>query len=318
MRGPLTNPKPYQEHTKMAKANNTTARDTYQEITDKIVQALEAGTVPWEKPWRTSGALATPHNPLSGTRYRGINPVLLWMAQLEHGYASAQWATYRQIEQAGGQVRKGEHGETVVFWKWIEADSDEADSEDSDGKTRRRAMLKRYTVFNVDQVDGLDHLRAPAAPCAWQPAARAEATIASSGARIHHGGDRAFFRPTTDEIHLPPRAAFTDAVGYYGTALHELTHWTGHRSRLDRQLGSRFGSEQYAAEELIAELGCAYTCAALGIEYTTQHAAYIAAWLRILKADKRAIFTAAAAAQKAADFIAQFDPLNVAGLPAAA
>lgn len=303
----------------MTKANNTTARDAYQAITDKIVAALEAGTLPWEKPWRTSGALSVPHNPLSGTRYRGINPVLLWMAQLEHGYSSAQWATYRQIDQAGGQVRKGEHGETVVFWKWIEAGQDaDGDADQDDGKARRRAILKHFTVFNIDQVDGLDHLRAPAEPCAWNPIARAEATIGASGAKISHGGDRAFYRPSYDDIQLPARESFRDAVGYYDTALHELTHWTAHRSRLDRQLSGRFRSEQYAAEELIAELGSAYTCAALGIEYTSQHASYIAAWLRILKADKRAIFTAAAAAQKAADYIGQFDPLNTVPLQVAA
>lgn len=299
----------------MANANNTT--DTYQQITDRIIAALEAGTLPWEKPWRTAGALTMPHNPLSGTRYRGVNPLILWMAELERGYSSAQWATYKQIEAAGGQVRKGEHGEHVVLWKWIEAGEADAGADTEEGTSRRRAILKRYTVFNVDQVDGLDHLRAPAAPCTWNPIERADATIKATGASITHSGSRAFFRPGTDEVYLPPRDTFVDAVGYYDTALHELTHWTGHRSRLARDLGGRFGTEQYAAEELVAEMGSAYTCAALGIEYTTQHAAYIAAWLRILKNDKRAIFTAAAAAQKAADWLLQYDPA-AATMPAAA
>ena len=285
----------------MANANHTT--DLYQAVTDKIVTALEAGAMPWEMPWRASREPAMPHNPISGTRYRGINPLLLWMAELDHGFSGARWATYKQVESAGGQVRKGERGETVVFWSWTESDE-----LDDNGKPQRRAILKRYTVFNLDQVDGLDHLRQPTPASVWEPIDRADALMHATGANIAHGGSKAFYRSTADDVHLPPRESFNAATGYYTTALHELAHWTGHRSRLDRSLGNRFGSEAYAVEELIAEMGCAYTCAALGIEATTQHAGYLAAWVRVLKSDKRAIFSVASAAQKAADYLLQFDP----------
>lgn len=296
----------------------TTTRDLYQDITDKIVAALEAGTAPWVRPWATAGkAGGMPNNPISGTRYRGINPALLMMAELANGYSTAQWVTYRQAQEAGAQVRKGERGETVIFWKWLDVPEDTADT---DGETVRRCILKHYTVFNLDQIDGdsIDHLRQPVASHTWTADQRADGTISGTRADIRHGGERAYFRPELDYIQLPARDRFPSAATYYGTALHELAHWTGHSTRLDRDLKNRFGSDAYAAEELVAEIASAYTCAALGIAGDLQHAEYIGAWLRILKGDKRAIFTAAAAAQKAADLLLAYDPATREALAIAA
>lgn len=298
----------------------TETRDLYQQVTDKIVAALEAGTAPWIRPWSTSKASGLPHNPLSGTHYRGINPALLMMAELEGGYSTAQWVTYRQAAQAGAQVRKGEKGAMVVFWKKLDPKADAADTDED----RPRFVLKHYTVFNLDQIDGLDHLRQPADSHTWQTHQRADAAIAQTGADIRHGGNRACYAPTLDYITLPARAAFPSPPAYYGTALHELAHWTGHSTRLDRNLKNRFGDSAYAAEELIAEMGAAYTCAALGLAGDLQHAEYIGAWLRILKGDKRAIFTAASAAQKAADYLLRgrdqltYEPATRDALPVAA
>ncbi len=297
----------------------TITRDLYQDITDKIITALEAGTAPWVRPWATAGkAGGMPHNPISGTQYRGINPALLMMAELANGYSTAQWVTYRQAQEAGAQVRKGEHGETVIFWKWLDVPTDGA--ADDDTETTRRCILKHYTVFNLDQIDGadLDHLRQPVATHTWTPDQRADGAITGTRADIRPGGERAYFRPELDYIQLPPRDRFPTAATYYGTALHELAHWTGHSTRLARDLKNRFGSDAYAAEELVAEIASAYTCAALGITGDLQHAEYIGAWLRILKGDKRAIFTAAAAAQKATDLLLAYDPASREALPIAA
>ena len=295
----------------------TTTTDLYQQVTDKIITALEAGTAPWIRPWSASGATGSPRNPISGTQYRGINPALLMMAELANGYSTALWCTYRQAQEAGAQVRKGEKGEMVVFWKKLDP-KDKPTSADSTEDDRPRMVLKHYTVFNVDQIDGLDHLRQPPETHTWQPDQRAETLISATRADIRHGGDRACFTPSMDYINLPARAAFPDPAAYYGTALHELAHWTGHSTRLDRNLANRFGSAAYAAEELIAEMGAAYTCAALGLAGDLQHAEYLGAWIKILKGDKRAIFTAASAAQKAADWLLHYDPAAAEALNIAA
>lgn len=307
----------------MTSSNHTTTtrRDLFQEVTDKIVNALETGTAPWVRPWATvAGSGGLPHNPLSGTQYRGINPALLMMAEIGAGYSTSQWVTFCQAQEAGAQVRKGERGQLVVFWKMLDACADDSADADEISTNRPRFMLKHYTVFNLDQVDGLDRLKAPATvtPQTWTADQRAESLIDGTRADIRHGGNRAYFAPALDYIQLPSPQQFADGGNYYATALHELSHWTGHSSRLARDLTGRFGQHAYAAEELIAEMSAAYTCAALGIGGQLQHAEYIGSWVKILRTDKRAIFTAASAAQKACDLLLKHDPAESTPLAVAA
>jgi antirestriction protein ArdC len=244
-----------------------------------------------------------------------VNLLLLSMQQQACGYASNIWLTFRQAQQLGGCVRRGEHGVTIVYYDLKSVR--EGDSEDE----RRIPLLKLFTVFNTTQVDRLPpHLQVPAsADPEWRRGELAEDIIKASGARIVSGGFRAYFSPLTDRIHLPARAMFSDEPGFYGTVLHELAHWTGHASRLDRQFGKRFGDAAYAVEELVAELAAAFLCAHCRIDGRLQHASYIASWLEVLGRDKRALFTAAAQAQKAADFLlAQAAPQEAVAVEVAA
>lgn len=276
-------------------------RDLYAEVTSKIVDALEAGTPPWIRPW--SGDLErVPTNGSSRRPYRGINCVLLGFEAQLRGFSRNVWLTYRQATELGAQVRGGEHGSTVVFFKRHEVPADDADPS---AEPRVVPLLRSFTVFNLDQIDKLpERLQKPSAERnEWVREHAPEKLLADSGARIEHGGFAAFYSPEDDRIQLPERELFADAGSYYGTALHELTHWSGHSSRLDRQLGRRFGESAYAMEELIAEIGSAFLCAACRLEGRLQHEAYVADWIRVLKGDKRAVFTAAAKAQQAADFI---------------
>jgi antirestriction protein ArdC len=283
--------------------------DVYTRVTERIVADLEQGVRPWLKPWQAShaeGRIALPlrHN---GKPYRGVNVLLLWGEAMAKGYTASTWMTYKQAAELGAQVRKGEHGSLVVYADRITR----TETSDSGEETEREIpFMKAYTVFNVEQIDGLPAQYQPALALplpAEQRHAAAEQFIAQTGASIRHGGNRAFYAPVQDFIQLPPFPAFKDAESYYGTALHELTHWTGHTSRCARafEKSHRFGSEGYAFEELVAELGAAFLCAQLGItpELRDDHAAYLAHWLGVLKQDKRAIFSAAAHAQRAADFL---------------
>lgn len=289
----------------MAKSDFT-RRDLYQEVTDKIIASLERGTAPWVKPWqdRRDACATMPYNYHSKRSYHGINTVLLWAAAYEKSYTSPAWLTFKQALDMGGHVRKGEKGQTVIFWKFL--DRTERDEQTGEEKARRVPMAKAYTVFNLEQCEGIE----PPAPVQEIPEedrhATAEAFILGTGAEIIHGGNRACYIPSFDRIHMPHRAQFLAGIGlghYYATALHEITHWTGHKSRCARDLNSRFGTESYAAEELIAELGAAFLCAQLGIEGELQHPQYIESWLRVLKQDNRAIFTAARLANQAADYL---------------
>jgi antirestriction protein ArdC len=228
---------------------------------------------------------------------------------MAHGFAAPIWMTYRQAGELGGQVRKGEKGSPVVYANALTKTDTDAVSGDEVEKTIR--FLKGYTVFNVDQIDGLPaHYYAPPVPRS-EPAVRiahAEGFFAATGAAISHGGNSAFYRPATDSIQMPPFEAFCDAESYYATLAHEVTHWSGHEARLARDLtGNRFGSEAYAVEELVAELGAAFLCADLDLssEPREDHASYLANWLAVLKSDSRAIFTAASHAQRAADFLSR-------------
>lgn len=246
-----------------------------------------------------------PRNALTGRGYSGVNVLILWGAVIEHGYPSQSWLTFRQAQEAGGTVKKGERGVTVVYADRFtpEAERERAQASGEDAKTI--AFLKRFTVFNVSQCEGLrEGLAADPAPL---PMARiapvGDEVIAASGVEFHIGGDRAFYAPGADYVQVPPPLAFFEPINWYRTALHELTHATGHTSRLGRNIRNAFGSKDYAREELVAEMGSAFLCAALGIEPTVRHADYLGSWLEVLREDNRAIFRAASAASKAADWL---------------
>ena len=286
----------------------TDFKDVYTRVTNRIIADLEKGVRPWLKPWSAphpAGSITRPlrHN---GTPYRGINVMLLWGEAEEKGYAAPIWMTYKQAHELGAQVRKGEKGSLVVYANSITRTETDANGED----TEREIPFKRgYSVFNVEQIDALPaHYYAPPAnplPLS-QRIESAERFMTATRAEIRHGGNSAFYAPGRDLVQLPAFETFKDAESYYATACHELTHWTGHKSRLDRDFnGKRFGDSGYAREELVAELGAAFLCADLGITLETRedHAAYLGHWLEVLREDKRPIFSAAAHAQRAADFL---------------
>ena len=280
--------------------------DLYRQTTDRIIAALETGVGPWVRPW-SMGIDTLPMNASSKRPYRGVNVVLLTLEAQAQNYALNRWLTYRQASELGGQVRRGEQGTTVVFWKMkkFAATADAyPDETEPDLHERVIPLLRAFTVFNVAQTDGLPAALTAIVHPTWEPEARAEDLLLMSGAIIRHGGALAYYRSGTDEIHLPPRHAFPAADRYYATALHELTHWSSHPSRCNRQLGRRFGDAEYAAEELVAELGAAFLCAHCRIDSQLEHAgSYLAHWLKLLRADKRAIFVAATKAQQAADYV---------------
>lgn len=306
--------------------------DLYTEVTTKIVKELEAGRFPWAQPWRARGSLSSndatiaaglPKNAQTGRAYSGINILLLWGAAIENGFADQVWVTFRQAKALGGSVRRGERGSMVVFAdKFIPKDEQARVEKEGGGETEKETVrgtvsrsnafvpfLKRYTVFNAAQCEGLPpELTAGAKPlpeCDAIP--RAENLIKATGADFRIGGDRAFYVPSQDFIRVPPQPAFFEQINYYRTCFHELGHWTGHASRLNREFKGRYGSHAYAREELVAELASAFVCASLSITPTVRHADYLGAWLEVLKEDNRAIFNAASLASKAADFILAFE-----------
>ena len=292
-------------------SKNTTSsslyKDVYARVTDRIVADLEKGVRTWMKPWSASNTEGRVLRPLrhNGTPYKGINVLLLWGEAVEKGYTSSTWMTYKQAETLNAHVRKGEKGSLVVFadrYTKTEANDKGEDVEHS------IPFMKAYTVFNVQQIEGLpaQYQPAPTPDAAPLPLFEdAEKFFAGTGAVFRHGGNRAFYAPSADFIQLPPADAFRDAESYAATKAHELTHWTGHKDRMAREFGKRFGDQAYAFEELVAELGAAFLCAELGVTPETRedHAAYLGHWLAVLKSDKRAIFTAAAHAQRAADYL---------------
>jgi antirestriction protein ArdC len=281
-------------------------RDVYARVTSQIVTAIEQGAGTWRMPWHTSGRFAfSPINVTSHKPYRGINTVCLWAAAQAKGYERGEWATYQQWLDKSAQVRKGERSTTVVFWKFDNSTTETGDGDDTHSGSRL-LFTRGYSVFNAAQVDGYTPKVGADTPM-LERIAQAEAFFSSVGATVRHGGNQAFYSPASDHIQMPPFDAFPENVSYYSTLAHEHTHWTATAGRCDRQLGKRFGDSAYAAEELIAELGAAFTCAHLGLstEPRADHAQYIQSWLRVLKADKRAIFTAASKAQQACDWLVQ-------------
>ena len=274
--------------------------DIHQAITDQILAAMETARATGRRLWDSQPSL--PMNLSTGKPYQGINILILWAAGLSHGYASPYWLTYKQATERGGQVRKGEHGTRLVFYKpW---ESTETNRETGETETVKGAVIKSFVAFNLDQIDGI---KAPATEerPAFVAIETAERIIAASPAPIRTGGTQACYIPGRDEIHLPNREAFISPEAFYSTAMHEMTHSTGHKSRLDRDFSGRFGTEAYAFEELIAEMGSAFLNADLGILTATlpDHADYLSNWIKILKGDKKAITTAAAQASKAHGFI---------------
>lgn len=272
--------------------------DTYQDVTDAIIAQLEAGKKPWQKPW-SDGGLSMPRR-ITGQHYRGINVLLLWSSAMQQGLTGERWLTFNQAKALGAKVRKGAKGTRIVFFKPL------AITDTATGEEKKIPMLRTYVVFNSDQVEGLPAKYAPAPIVATPGIERdkaAEAALRSSGARIVEGGAGAFYTPATDIVTMPDFERFTSSSGYLATLAHELCHWTGHKSRLDR-----FGANtrtNYAFEELVAEMGAAFVGARLGIvgDHIENHGAYLASWLKVLRDDKRAIFKAATLAQAAADMV---------------
>ncbi len=287
----------------------TEKQDVYTRITNQIVNHLEKGVKPWVRPWNAADAAGRITRPLrhNGKPYSGINVLSLWASAMAQDFAAPIWMTFKQASELDAHIRKGEKGSLVVY-----ADSitrKETDKKTGDEIDREIPFLKGYTVFNVEQIDGLPEIYYAKAAPTLDPVTRiehAEKFFAALGATIRHGGNRAFYGIAADVIQMPPFESFQDADSYYATLAHECTHWTGGKTRLDRDFGGhRFGSEGYAVEELVAELGAAFLCAdlELALEPREDHASYVATWLKVLAADNRAVFAAAAHAQRAAEFI---------------
>lgn len=277
--------------------------NVYESITNKIIDSLEAGVIPWRKEWAVLGG-AMPYNYTTEKPYRGINTLTLLMS----GYASAQWLTYKQAKDIGANVRKGEHGQTIVFWSFTKRENK------STGEEYESAFAKQYTVFNVEQIDGLP-VSLPFDLPVFNPIAAAEAIAAgymssASHPTLAHGGGQAYYKPSADHVQMPHRETFTSPGAYYATLFHELAHSTSIPSRLNRRAekAHQFGDENYSKEELTAEFTSAFLCAESGItndERLANSAAYIQCWIRALKNDKTLAIAAAQRAQKAADWIMQ-------------
>jgi antirestriction protein ArdC len=290
-------------------------RDFRQEVTDRIVRMLESGVAPWQKPWRAGvGSPAMPTNPTTDKAYRGGNAIHLMATGLQRGYDDPRWLTYKQAHDRGWQVRGGEKGTQIEFWEVQPARNSgsqtpgEDEGKGSGAKEATNRLTHRvYTVFNAKQIDGIPPYK-PKEHSSFEVAAAGEQILRNSGARIMHDqGDRAFYNRASDSIHLPAKAAFASAPGYYGTALHELAHWTGYPSRLNRSTlneSYRFGDTNYAKEELRAELASVFLAAERGIPHDPEHhASYVNSWIKTLKEDKHEIFRAAHDASKATDFL---------------
>ncbi len=287
-------------------------RDIYQEVTDKIIDLLDQGTVPWQNPIRRGSGDGWPKNINSGKNYRGINVFLLGVRAWEAGYSSDYWVTFKQAKERGGQVKKGEKSSLVIFWKQLDKEDPES------GEEIKIPVLRHYNVFNVEQCEGIEIPDAPEEMVTdpFVPLERAEAIVNGfpDPPKINYEGRRACYRPSIDEVFIPEPEQFEDQESFYNTLLHECSHATGHSKRLNRGLDTNlapFGSPDYSKEELIAEMSAAFLCAAAGISLPTieQSAAYIDNWRKRLKGDKKLVIQAAAAAQKSSDWIlgTQFD-----------
>ena len=298
-----------------SRPNATERVDIHALITDQIIAAIEVGAGEFKMPWhRSKGSLMLPVNIATGNAYQVINILGLWVCAEARGYSAPIWGTFKQWLDAGYPVQKGEKSVTGVFYKDLRLE----ETNDTTGETSERkvGMARAFPLFNCAQVQGFTVADETFTPVAFDPSARVEALLAASGAKMAYGGDRAFYRPLTDEVQIPEANRFTGtdtmtpAEAFDATRLHELVHWSGAKHRLDREFGKRFGDKAYAFEELIAELGAAYLCAQLGVTPIARpdHAQYLASWLSVLKEDKKAIFTAAGQAQQASTYLMGFAP----------
>lgn len=285
----------------------------YDDITSKIIVDLEAGRFPWVQPWgsaTTKASLAMPRNASTGRQYSGINILILWGAVVQHGFPSQHWLTFRQALSLGGNVRKGERGTTVVYADRFTPEDEKRRARETGEEPGKIPFLKRFTVFNAAQCEGLPEdiaIEAPPPPPGLiEP--QVEALIRRTGIDFRIGGNRAFYVPSQDFVMVPPPQAYFEPINWHRTALHELGHATGHASRLGRDFSGSFGTRNYAFEELVAEMTAAFCCASLGIVPTVRHADYLGSWLEVLHEDNRAIVRAASQASKAADWILSFLP----------
>jgi antirestriction protein ArdC len=270
--------------------------DLYQTVTDKIVAALEAGNIPWVKPWKDGqgyGSESIPFNGFTGNNYKGINILLLGCT----AYTSNVWLSFKQAKLLGGSVKKEEKSTMIVFW------SRKIKTDKKTGKEKVSFVFMYHNVFNLEQCEGIDPAKVKRPKVGTMQDTTATIVAANHGATVNYGGDRAFFSPMTDSITMPVQDTFQNIEAHDATLYHELTHWTAPKCRLDRDLSGRFGDESYAFEELVAELGSAFLCARVGIEQVTQSSAYIQSWIKVLKGDKTAIYKASKLAQAAADYL---------------
>jgi antirestriction protein ArdC len=284
---------------------NQMAYDLYKQVTARILSELEKGVLPWVKPWSATPGANTPCNAITNRPYSGTNVILLWIADAR-GWPTPRFLTFKQAKDAGGTVRGGEHGTKIVFMKRSAVKDKRPDAKEDD--MRQVALLKEYTVFNVAQCDGLSEriISGPTVVRMRNPDTRdelADAFVATTGAIVREGHGQAMYIPSLDVIGMPKFEDFKGADDFYNTLLHELTHWTSHKDRCERKLQGRFGDKAYAAEELVAQLGAAFMCAEFAFDGECQDASYIATWIKLLKDDDKAFFTAASAAQKAVDFL---------------
>jgi len=270
----------------------------YTTVTNQIIAELEKGSAPWVKPWKANTSNLD-HNLITKKPYKGINRLILALSGAR--FTSRTWATYKQIQEQGGQVRKGEKATQIVFFKPVTKETRDANGAE---KTESFAVMKSYSVFNLDQQDGIELTTPETHGSEFEDLHHVETFIANCDVSLAHGTDGAYYIPSRDTVCMPDKVSFLSESHYYATLLHEMTHWTGHKSRLDRDLQKgKFGDHHYAMEELTAELGAAFLCQGLGVEGDLRHADYIGSWLKVLKADNSAIFKASALAQKAVDYL---------------
>ncbi|MBI1349462.1 DUF1738 domain-containing protein [bacterium] len=297
----------------MTTTTKATRTDIYTRVTDAIIEQLSQGVRPWLKPWSCEHAAGRITRPLrhNGTPYKGINILMLWVSAEEAGFVSPFWLTFQQAKELGGHVKKGEHGSPVVYAATFKKKEQTDDGQETEEEI---PFLKEYTVFCADQCEGLPpHFYAAVNPPTekLERIERAETFFANTKADIRTGGNRAFYAMDADYVRMPPLETFRDAESHAATLAHEMTHWTRHGSRLNREFGrKRWGDAGYAMEELVAELGSAFMCADLQItaEVREDHASYIESWLKVLKDDKRAVFSAASHASQAVDFLHGLQP----------
>jgi antirestriction protein ArdC len=271
----------------------------YESVTQSIIEQLENGATPWIKPWKADNT--ADKNLISQKPYQGVNRLILGLSSMVKGYETPIWASFKQFESLGASVRKGEKGTAIVWFSPITKENKQT------GEIESFNALKTYYVFNVAQCDGIEITSSKPVDKPFNSIEAADNRIIKTGAIISHGGDAAFYAPSLDRIQMPNKSAFDNESSYYATLFHELTHWTGAKHRLDRKFGAKFGNPDYAFEELVAEMGAAFLCQDYRIQGELRHAGYIGHWLKACRDDSKAIFKAAALAQKAADYLNQLD-----------